>query len=117
MASTESIRKLAEPLLSTAGLDLWDVEISQQVVRILVDRHGGIDLDALSAASTALSPLLDTHPDVAPGGHYQLEVSSPGLERTLRTAEQYRRCVGQLISVKTTARVEGARRLRGILVS
>ncbi len=94
MASTESIRELAEPILASAGLELWDVEIIGDVVRIMVERPGGVDLDALSAASAVLSPLLDAHPEATPDSRYQLEVSSPGVERTLRTPEQYRRYVG-----------------------
>jgi ribosome maturation factor RimP len=116
MVSTESIRELAGPVLASAGLELWDVEIARDVVRIMVDRPGGIDLDALTVASSALSPVLDTHPDVVPEGRYQLEISSPGVERTLRTPDQYRRYVDAEITVKTATPVEGARRHRGRLV-
>lgn len=116
MASTESIRGLAEPVLASAGLELWDVEITRDVVRIMVDRPGGIDLEALSAASSALSPLFDDHPDLAPESRYQLEVSSPGVERTLRTPGQYQRYLGTEINVKTSGPVDGARRHRGRLI-
>jgi ribosome maturation factor RimP len=116
MASTESIRELAEPILDSAGLELWDVEITRDVVRIMVDRPGGVDLDALSAASGVLSPVLDGHPELVPDTRYQLEISSPGVERTLRTPAQYQRYVGAEITVKTSIPVEGARRHRGRLV-
>jgi ribosome maturation factor RimP len=115
MAPTDVLRALAEPLLAAAGLELWDIEVSHDVVRVLVDRDGGIDLEALSDASRALSTLLDDHDDVVPAGRYQLEISSPGLERTLRTPEQYRRYLGTTVSVKTRSAVGGARRHRGIL--
>ena len=117
MSSIDSIRELSEPLLAGAGLQLWDVEVGKSVVRILVDREDGVDLDALTRASHALSGLFDSHPEVAPPGAYQLEVSSPGVERTLRTVEQYRRYQGEVVSIKLTAAVEGQRRWRGILVS
>jgi ribosome maturation factor RimP len=116
MASTESIRELAEPVLASAGLELWDVEISRDVVRIMVDRPGGVDLDALSAASVLLSPLFDSRPELVPESRYQLEVSSPGVERTLRTPEQYLRYVGSEVTVKTSLPVGGARRHRGRLL-
>jgi ribosome maturation factor RimP len=116
MASTESIRQLAEPVLASAGLELWDVEITRDVVRVMVDRPGGVDLDALTAASGVLSPLLDAHPDVVPDTRYQLEVSSPGVERTLRTPEQFRRYLDSEITVKTSAPMGGARRHRGRLI-
>jgi ribosome maturation factor RimP len=111
------IRELAEPALASVGLELWDVEALRDVLRILVDRPGGIDLDTLTLASGVLSPMLDEHPELAPEGRYQLEVSSPGVERTLRTPDQYRRYVGTEITVKTTAPIEGARRLHGRLVA
>jgi ribosome maturation factor RimP len=117
MATRENIRELAEPLLAASGLELWDVEVSRDVVRILIDRPGGVDLDALSQASVALSPLFDQRDDVAPAGHYQLEVSSPGVERTLRTPEQYRRYVDSVLAVKTSTAVDGARRFQGTLAS
>lgn len=115
MGPAEAIRDLAESPLAATGLEVWDVEVDADVLRILVERPGGVDLEALSSASSLLSTLLDEHPDVAPQGAYQLEVSSPGVERTLRTVEQYRRYLGQPVAVKTTEAVAGARRLRGTL--
>jgi ribosome maturation factor RimP len=117
VASIESIRELAKPVLASAGLELWDVEVARDVVRIMVDCPGGVDLDALSRASTVISPLLDDHPEVTPEGRYQLEVSSPGVERTLRTPDQYRRYVGAEVQVKTRVPVEGGRRHHGRLLS
>ncbi len=116
MAQTATLHALAEPLLREAGLELWDVEVGRDLVRFLVERDGGVDLDALGDASRALSGLLDDHPELTPPGPYQLEISSPGLERTLRTPEQFRRFVGAVVSLKTTRPVHGARRHRGRLV-
>ncbi|MHB1534271.1 MAG: ribosome maturation factor RimP [Acidimicrobiales bacterium] len=117
MASSDNLRDVAGPLLAAAGLELWDVEVTRDVVRILVDRSGGVDLDALSAATGVLSPVLDERSDLAPAGRYQLEVSSPGIERTLRTPDQYRRYVGSPVTVKTTVAIDGARRFHGLLTS
>lgn len=117
MGPAEAIRDLLDPPLAAAGLELWDVEVTPHVVRVLVDRPGGIDLDGLSAATAVVSPLLDERPELAPPDRYELEVSSPGVERTLRTSEHRRRYVGQEVSVKTTAAVAGARRLQGTLLA
>ncbi|MHB1930937.1 MAG: hypothetical protein ACYCUG_16220 [Acidimicrobiales bacterium] len=114
-APTAMLRALAQPLLADVGLELWDVEVGRDVVRFLVDKDGGVDLDALGEASRAVSGLLDDRDDLAPAGRYQLEVSSAGLERTLRTPAQYRRYVGATVSVKTSRPVAGARRHRGVL--
>jgi ribosome maturation factor RimP len=116
MGSTDRIRELAAPALASAGVELWDVEVSRRVVRVLVDRPGGIDLEGCAEASRLLSPLLDDRPDLVPDGSYQLEVSSPGAERTLRTVDHYRRYVGSPIAVKTRVPIAGARRHQGALV-
>ena len=114
--SVEGIRELVEPSVSSEGYELWDVEVTADTVRVLVDREGGIDLDALSHLDAkVISPLLDAHPDLTPAGHFSLEVSSPGLERTLRRPEHFARYVGREISVKTKSPVEGSRRWQGIL--
>jgi ribosome maturation factor RimP len=117
MGLTEDVRNLVEPALTAAGFELWDVEHERDVLRILIDRAGGVDLDAIAAANKVLSPLLDEHPEVTPEPSYQLEVSSPGVERTLRTVSQYQRFAGTEITVKSTDPVDGSRRHRGRLVS
>jgi ribosome maturation factor RimP len=117
VGSAEAIRTMVEPALASAGLEVWDVETGRGVVRVLVDAPGGIDLDTLSDANRIVSPLLDEHPELTPAGSYQLEVSSPGVERTLRGLEHFRRYVGTEISVKTTEPLDGSRRHRGRLVA
>ena len=91
VGSAEDIRALVEPPLASSGIEVWDVEAGRDLVRVLVDTPTGIDLDTLSEANRLISPLLDERPDLTPSGSYQLEVSSPGAERTLRTAEHFRR--------------------------
>jgi ribosome maturation factor RimP len=114
MGPAENIRDLVEPLVTAAGFECWDVELAPGIVRVLVDRPGGIDLDTLGTISQDVSALLDSH-DAAPPGRYQLEVSSPGVERTLRTPAQFRRFLDSVVSVKTVAPVDGERRFRGVL--
>jgi ribosome maturation factor RimP len=116
MGQIEDIRDLAEPLLAAVGLELWDVEVGRALVRIMVDRPGGVDLAVLSEATRVLSPIFDQRDELVPAERYDLEISSPGIERTLRTPEQYRRYVGSLVSIKTNVLIDGARRLRGVLV-
>jgi ribosome maturation factor RimP len=116
--SADAIRGLVESPLTSAGLELWDVEVTRDTVRILVDRSGGIDLDTLATlAGQVVSPLLDEHADLTPDDHFALEVSSPGVERTLRTVDHYQRYVGQQVSVKTAIPIDGSRRHQGVLQS
>jgi len=116
MGRTETIRELAEPIVAAAGLELWDVEVTAGIVRVLVDRPAGADLDALTQASRGLSAVLDANEQLAPSGRYDLEVSSPGIERTLRTPAQYQRYLGSEVAVKVAAAIDGSRRLRGTLI-
>jgi ribosome maturation factor RimP len=117
MAQTATLRALAEPLLGEVGLELWDLEVSPTAVRFLVDRAEGVDLDSLSDASRVISDLLDAHEELAPPAGYSLEISSPGLERSLRSTEQFQRFVGSEVTVKTARPVAGSRRHRGSLVA
>lgn len=107
------VHGLVAPLLAGDDLELVEVRFTGGQLQVVVDRAGGIDLEALSGISSRVSRLLDEH-DVVPG-RYTLEVSSPGLERPLRTPEQFRRFVGTTVSVKTRPHVAGERRQRGLL--
>jgi ribosome maturation factor RimP len=114
----EHVRTLAEPLLAPLGLEVYDVHLTgtggAPTLQVLVDREGGVDLDTLTAATQALSPALDAAGAVA--GPYLLEVSSPGVERPLRTARHFARAIGETVSVKYRAD-DGAARVRGTLVA
>jgi ribosome maturation factor RimP len=113
MGTDDAVRRLVEPLLAGRGLELFDVELRSGVLRISVDKDTGLDLDAISEASEVISAALDNEDPVP--GKYTLEVSSPGLERPLRTPAHFRRFVGTTVSVRTQPEVEGERRLQGTL--
>ena len=120
MTDVAAIANAIEPVLGALGLELYDLGATgpagARTVRIVVDREGGVDLDAIAAASQALSPVLDHDAAVQAAwpGSYTLEVTSPGLERRLRTPAHFRRAVGSTVSVKTTTAGSGLRR-RGTL--
>jgi ribosome maturation factor RimP len=104
---SERLAAILEPVVRALGLDLYDVEVGgtnrARTLRVLIDREGGVDLEAITSATDALAPLLDENPDVAAllPGSYLLEVSSPGLERPLRTPAHFRRALGDTVSVKS----------------
>ena len=110
---------LVRPVVESAGLELWEVtfrkEAGRTVLRVTVDRDGGIDVDTISEMSERLSRRLDLE-DFG-RGRYQLEVSSPGLERPLRQPRHFQRSVGEQVKVKTVEPVAGSKIHAGALVS
>ncbi len=113
MGQAEAVRALVEPVLAAEGLELFDCEIKPGLVRVTVDGAGGVDIDRLGQLSQRLSRLLDERDPIP--GRYTLEITSPGLERPLRTPEHFRRAVGTTVSVRTKGDVEGDRRVQGTL--
>jgi ribosome maturation factor RimP len=111
----EELVAALQPVVTAANLELVDVELRSGVLLVTVDRDGGVDLEALTDANRVVSTLLDSLDPIP--GKYTLEVSSPGVERTLRTPEHFVKAVGESVTVKTRPQVPGPRRLRGELVA
>ncbi|MDP1792500.1 MAG: ribosome maturation factor RimP [Acidimicrobiales bacterium] len=116
MEKATAIRELVESALTDRGIEVFDVEFTGGRLLVTVDRPGGIDLEALTEANRIVSGLLDEH-DPIPDDNYLLEVSSPGLERTLRTQTHFTKAMGETVSIKLNADVDGERRHQGILES
>ncbi len=110
----ERVRSSVEPHLSASGFEVVDVVHQGRVLRITVDRPGGIDLDGVTEATRLVNEVLDRHDDLV-GEKTSLEVSSPGIERPLRTPEHFRRFEGTEVAVKVRPGTEGDRRLSGVL--
>ena len=115
MDTATRVRELVAPAVAAAGAELYDVELAGGVLRITLDRPGGVDIGVIGTVTRAVSRLLD-EADPIPG-EYTLEVTSPGLERPLRTPEHFVRAVGATITVKTRPGVAGDRRVKGVLVA
>lgn len=107
---------LLESTLAPLGMELVDMELRSGTVRVIVDRTDGADLEAIAQATRAVSTVLDTH-DPMPGQRYTLEVSSPGIERPLRTPRHFARAVGETVTIRTTSGSQGERRVTGRVVS
>jgi len=113
---SEVLSDLLATTLAPLGFELVDVELRSGTVRVVIDRTGGADLESIADATRAVSALLDTN-DPMPGKHYTLEVSSPGVERPLRTPRHFIRAVGEMVTVRTTTGSKGERRVTGRVVS
>jgi ribosome maturation factor RimP len=115
----QRVRSIVEPIASDLDLDLYDVEQRGGTMRVTLDTHpgspAGIDLEQLALATRLISREFD-HQDPIPG-HYTLEVTSPGLERPLRTPAHFRREIGKRISVRLADVDADRRRLEGVLVA
>jgi ribosome maturation factor RimP len=118
MSTTDAVEQIVAPLLSELGIELVDVESERGHLKVTIDREPRLDLGAISEATSAISHALD-EADPVPGGRYELEVTSPGVERRLRRPEHFSRVVGTEIAVKLRAGTApaGERRFEGRLTS
>jgi ribosome maturation factor RimP len=116
----EPIWRLAEPVALEAGLELVDVEYRREghgtVLRLLIDKPGGVSLDELAAISRQVSDILDVETDAVPGP-YTLEVSSPGVNRPLTRPAHFQAFAGKRVHVQTRAPLGDRRSFRGRLES
>jgi ribosome maturation factor RimP len=112
-SSTDTLTNALAPILQARGLDLVDLELNGAQLTVFVDREGGINLDELGDATRDVSAALD---DIDPmPGRYTLSVSSPGLERRLRTPAHFARAVGETVTVRIDAGTADVRRVTGTL--
>ena len=108
---------LLEPSIQGLGYELVDVEIHSNrngCLRLYIDRDSGIGLDDCEIVSRQVSALLDVEDPIS--GQYELEVSSPGFERSLRTLEHFRRFVGAVVKIKLRLARKGRQNFKGLLV-
>ena len=102
-------------LLSSLGLELYDLELAKGTLSVTVNRAGGVDLESLTAANRAISEWLDLNDPIP--GRFTLDVSSPGLERRLRTVAHFRSALGEVVTLRQLREGEPTRRLEGPLVT
>lgn len=113
--SLDALERALSPVVGTIGLEVLDTEQAGRTLRVVVDGTERLDLDRLAEVAQAVSSFLDEHPDLAPRRSYELEVSSPGLERRLRRADHFARAIGNRVAVLTSPTAPGERRAEGTL--
>jgi len=106
----ERTRKLLEPVLARDGYEIIEVEWLREgggwVLRLYIDREGGVGIDDCQAVSRTVEPILDVADFIEPA--YSLEVSSPGLDRPLRRPKDFERFAGQRVKVRAFGPIESA---------
>lgn len=111
----EQLIELLEPVVRRLGFELWELEYAGRrnggLLRLYIDSPQGIDVDACEQVSRAVSQMMD-EADPIPT-EYTLEVSSPGLDRVLRTQAHFARFVGERASVEMRLPVDGRKRFLG----
>lgn len=120
----DKVLALIAPIVADLGLDLYDFEFAGGIVKVTIDTppgtlgengRGGVTLDQLALVTRLIGRDLDHHDPIPT--HYTLEVSSPGLERNLRTPTHFRREIGKSVNIRLRVQLEGQRRFQGVLVA
>jgi ribosome maturation factor RimP len=123
-AVNDRILALVAPIVTDLKLDLYDLEFNGGILKITIDTppgsEGGVTLDQLALVTRLVGRDFDHHDPIP--GHYTLEVSSPGLERTLRTAAHFQREMGKTVNIRLRANAAnlehgGTRRIQGVLIA
>ena len=112
-----SLWTLIEPVLEPDGIELVDLEFKQEggrwILRLYIDTAGGVSLDACEQVSRQVSALLDIKDPIE--HRYNLEVSSPGINRVIRKEKDFRLFAGSPVLIKTRRKLQGRRNFRGTL--
>jgi ribosome maturation factor RimP len=115
----DQLNELLSPVVSGLGYELWELEFAPRsgtgLLRLYIDSPEGISLEDCERVSRAVSAELDSSDPIP--GHYTLEVSSPGLDRVLRTAAHFERFAGEQVRIEMARAVDGRRRFSGQLLA
>jgi ribosome maturation factor RimP len=113
----EKIRQLAEPVVTSEGMELIHVECikmhTRWIIRLFLDKEGGITIDDCANVSNQLGDIFDIREVI--NGAYTLEVSSPGIDRPISRDQDFVKYKGSKINIKTNGKVEGMKNFHGIL--
>lgn len=117
--TAQLIKELTEPVINGMGYRIWDVEYAKigtdMHLEITIDSDSGINIEDCEKVHRAIEPLIDEADPIE--AFYYLDVSSPGLERKLRTAEHFKKCVGETVELKLFSAFEGKKSVVGELVA
>ncbi len=117
--TAQLVRELIESTVNELGYRIWDVEYSkigtEKHLEITIDSDNGINIDDCERVHRAIDPIIDEADPIEE--FYHLDVSSPGIERSIRTEEHYEKCIGEAVSIKLFASLDGKKSIIGTLVN
>lgn len=117
MARNAELEKIIRPAVEATGFEFWGLEYLAQgkhsVLRVYIDHENGIDVDNCAEVSHQVSGVLDLEDPIQ--GYYNLEVSSPGMDRPLFTEEQFARYQGEEVELRAAVAVNGRRKFKGTI--
>ena len=113
-----TVREGITPTADALGYTLWDVEFlkegARRILRVTIDNEEGITIEDCEKMHRAIDPILDEIDPIEDA--YDLEVSSPGIERDLRTSAHIDACIGERVEARFFAPFEGIKQIEGILI-
>ena len=119
MAKVEQIVQFVRPLIEQAGYGLWDVEYqkegNQWYLRVFISHSQGVTMEDCLKIHEALAPILELKDPIP--RKYILEISSPGIDRTLKTVEHFKQSIGETVQIKLFEATAGQKKHMGQLVA
>ena len=110
-AERDSIIEMLTPMLDIDGIELVDIEVHAQTLRLLIHKPDGLSIADCQMVTQTVHPILEVHEHLA--SYTQLEVASPGIDRPLRTAKDFQRNCGRVVQVEVASKGGQKRKIRG----
>ncbi len=119
MRLEEKLEQLLAPTIESMGFELWGIEYipagKHSTLRIYIEKEGGVNVDDCSDVSRQVSAIMDVEDPISSA--YNLEVSSPGMDRQLFKPEQFTRYKGEQVQIRTSIAVLGRKRFKGPMLT
>ena len=113
----DTVREAIAPTVTELGYSIWDITYNKigadYHLEITIDNEAGINIEDCEKVHRAIDPILDECDPIE--GFYYLEVSSPGVERELRTEEHIKRCIGERVEARLFTQKDGRKSIVGVL--
>lgn len=117
--TVQTVKEIVEPIITGLGYRIWDIEYNkvgvERHLEITIDGDNGIEITDCEKVHRAIEGPIDEADPIE--DFYYLDVSSPGLERAIRTPEHYTACVGETVELKLFSALEGKKSIVGALIA